>query len=493
MRLFSILLAVALRAAAPESVSDAPLAGAGAESPAPPDQLAENNTEPEPAGADPEVTDGIAANAPEPTEANGVVEGDATGRKKALWVPRTLLFVPRLAVRAVGMPLRAGSFLYDRYSLPQRISDVVLMDDGKAGILPVAGFETGLRGRIGARFFHHDLFRHGERISARASFAASGEQQHRVRLSSGGLLPRGLALELVAQYWLLRNTRFFGIGNGDLESAPIPPPGEQIDPLQDDTAIATRFKDTSQTYEATFRWAFRPHWSWNVSSGVDHRSFSRQPRGTTGDQDTLRVYRADALVGVADGLLASNSRTGLSFNNLRTSRPWLSTATPSKGWRVDGSVGYTKGIDRDDPSNFVNWNASALRLFDVYRGDRVIALRVRAAGVTGPLDEVPVVRLPQLGGSELRGYPSLRFRDRITAFGTVEYRYPIGEAASGYLFFDFGRVYRSARDIELRKWRAGGGPGLVFHTRTAFLARLFFAASVDGSLFFKVSFDPLTQ
>ncbi len=491
MRLFTILLTVALRATAPETVSDVPRSAADPVASAPADELEEAQTEV--AAPAPTQAGSHAEEAPEPTDANGVVEGHASGRNQALWVPRTLLFVPRLAVRAIAMPLRAGSFLYDRYSLPQRVSDVVLMDDGKAGLLPVAAFETGLRGRIGARFFHHDLFRHGERISARASFAASGEQLHRVRLSTGGLLPRGIELEAVAQYWLLRNTRFFGIGNGDLEPARTPSPRERIDPLQDDTAVATRFKDTSQTYEATFRWAFRPHWSWTVSSGVNQRSFSRQPQGQTGDQDTLLIYRADGLVGFGEGLLASQSQTGLSFNNLRRSHRWLSTATPSKGWRVDGSVGYTKGIGSNDPSNFVRWNASALRLFDVYRGDRVIAVRLRAEGVTGPLDEVPVVRLPELGGSDLRGYPSFRFRDRLTAFGAVEYRYPIGEAASGYLFFDFGRVYRSARDIEFRKWRAGGGPGLVFHTRTAFLARLFFAASVDGSLFFRVSFDPLTR
>ncbi len=430
----------------------------------------------------------------EPADAQGVTAGDPRQRNRALWIPRVVLFLPRQGLRAVQMPARIGAYLYDRYRLPQRFRDIFLMEDGRAGIVPVGQFSSGLGGRYGARFFHRDLLGHGERVSTRATFGFEGERLVRIRLDTGRLLGRRLGLSLVSEYWLGRNTRFFGIGNGDLRLPEDPSPNRaRIDALSDDAAVATRVKQQIQTYELGLRVGVTDNARVRVTTAVDARQFLRRPEGDRDPQDIAAIYDRGSLVGFDRGLLASRSALEFTYDSLHKTHDWVSDAMPSTGWFVHTEGGYTRGIGRTDPSNFFDWEADVQRLFDVYRGDRVIVLRARLAGVTGDLDDLPFVRLPELGGANhLRGYQRFRFRDRLSALGVVEYRYPIGEVMSGYLFFDTGRVFRSAEDIEFRRWRAGGGPGLVLHSRDAFIGRIHLAWNIDRSFFFAFNFNPLT-
>lgn len=440
-----------------------------------------------------ELTAADVGAAPSPTQAHGVEEGDRRDRKPALWVPRVLLFPGRAAVFVVALPVRGAAYLYDRYQLPQRVGTVLLMENEQAGVVPVASIQTGLGGRVGARFFHHDLFDRGVRVSTRASFGRGQARLFRTRLRSGNLLGRGVQLQAVVQFQQRRNLRFFGIGNGDeVSNRTFREP--RLDALTDDTAIPTRLTSDSQQYELGLTWRVDERVSLGLASSIDHVAFSQERSARFAREDVTRFYDPESLIGFSRGLLANTTRTELVISTLRTTNPWINRFTPSKGWFARADLAYTKGIVARDRSDFLRWAADVQRLFDVYRGDRVIVLRARAEGVTGPLDRLPITKLPELGGPvHLRGYPRFRFRDRFTAYGTIEYRYPIGEAASGYLFFDAGRVYRSPRDFELRKWRAGGGPGLILHTRGFLIARIFVAASVDGGFTFQLSLDPLTS
>ncbi|MBL4683537.1 MAG: fatty acid cis/trans isomerase [Nannocystaceae bacterium] len=431
---------------------------------------------------------------PNPREAGGVVEGDPGAHRAVLWAPRAVLYVPRLAVRAVAMPLRGFAFLYDRYQLPTKFANIFFMDDGKAAILPLANIETGNGGQYGARMFHKDLFGKRERISGRVLFGTLDQRFVGFKASSGDRLSSIVAVTAAASYWQARSHRFFGIGNNDVAELPSADRGaETIDPLADATAIDTRFKADTYEYRGGLRFKVARGLSLNLWTTLAYRSFTNLRRGESSSVNTTSVYERDSLVGYRNGLAASQTGLRLTFNNFRRVAPWISAATPSTGWKLLGEAEYTDGIRPTDPSQFVTYKFDVQRLINLYRGDRVLHLRLHWEGVTGPLRRVPFVRLPQLGGPvQLRGYPRFRFRDRLATFSVVEYRYPIGEVATGYLFFDSGRTFRSYSDIKFQKWRVGGGPGLIFHTRQDFLARIFVAFANDGSVFFNLNFDPLS-
>ena len=89
--------------------------------------------------------------------------------------------------------------------------------------------------------------------------------------------------------------------------------------------------------------------------------------------------------------------------------------------------------------------------------------------------------LPRLGGSELlRGYDTDRFRDRIAALGSVQYRWQLHQRLSAYLFTDTGRVYRDADSLTFAGLRLGYGGGLELGSGSGFVARAQLASSIDG-------------
>ncbi len=112
-------------------------------------------------------------------------------------------------------------------------------------------------------------------------------------------------------------------------------------------------------------------------------------------------------------------------------------------------------------------------------------------GVTGELDDVAFSDLPRLGGPLLlRGYDQDRFRDRISTLATAEYQWHLQNTIYGYLFVDGGRVFESWSALELDGVRVGYGGGIQFTTKSIFVARAQLATSIDGGLFFSLSFDP---
>src|SRR5262249_8960582 len=130
---------------------------------------------------------------------------------------------------------------------------------------------------------------------------------------------------------------------------------------------------------------------------------------------------------------------------------------------------------------------------DLYRGDRILLLRLFVEGVTGPLDRIPFTDLPRLGGPQfLRGYPRDRFRDRGLWLGTAEDQYPVTQEIAGYLVLDARRVERDRLDASFARVRYGIGGGIELHSATSFLLRLQLAGSLDEpGLFVKLTLDPI--
>jgi len=138
---------------------------------------------------------------------------------------------------------------------------------------------------------------------------------------------------------------------------------------------------------------------------------------------------------------------------------------------------------RGDEFGFTRVALTAHGALPVFRGDRVVALRVHASVIEPHADRaVPFFLLSHLGGaSGLRAYESLRFRDRDVVLANAEYRFPIwdigvksGLAMDAVLFFDAGLVSSALEDDlgRFEDYLTDGGFGFRIRTDSATQARL---------------------
>jgi outer membrane protein assembly factor BamA len=188
------------------------------------------------------------------------------------------------------------------------------------------------------------------------------------------------------------------------------------------------------------------------------------------------------------------SEIELRYDSQRISRYYLSDAVPSTGWLAWLAVGYQAGVGTND-GRFPRLAADVQRYINLHAGHRVLVARLTFEAVGGDVGEVPFIDLPALGGKQiLRGYRRDRFRDLRAGTLSVEYEYPISSVSSGFLFTEVGRVWRDREelfDTGAGDLRVGYGGGLQLHSKEAFRARLTLSSSVDGDVFFSLTFDPV--
>ena len=409
----------------------------------------------------------VAARAPRPDEASGIARDDRTPlADRWLWLPRAALFVPRMAVWAVGQPVRGAAYAYEKYDLPGRLRATFFSVDGTLGVYPVARYETGFGFTAGARLVHADVLGERERLKLRADVGGRYRQAYGASFRTGERLGP-IVVELDTSYERRPQEQFYGIGMGD--------------------AVATRFREdlvrNVLAVDAPLVGPLRARLSgaWMV------RDFAG-----TGDADSLEAhYDTTALVGWDEGVDNLYVEAELVYDSRRPGSDYASRAFDATGWLASAHAGMSRGIG-DDRSELVAYGGELQRYIDLYDGSRVLVLRVLVEAVTG--DVVPFIDLPRLGGSEyLRGYPSGRFRDRAIALGTVEYAWDLGNYLGAYAFVDTGRTWSTLADVDgpgLRDLRVGYGAGVQVHSRTSFLTRLQLAASADGDVFFELALSP---
>jgi hypothetical protein len=179
----------------------------------------------------------------------------------------------------------------------------------------------------------------------------------------------------------------------------------------------------------------------------------------------------------------------LVYDSRRPSTVYASRVIDATGWYASVHSGVTRGLG-DDPSEFTSYGGEVQRFFDLYRGTRVLALRVLVEAISD--GEASFIDLPRLGGTELlRGYPSGRFRDRALTLATTEYTWDLGNFLAAYLFVDAGRVWPSIRDVTFdTPLRVGYGGGIQLHTTASYLGRVQLAASRDGDYVLELVLAP---
>lgn len=429
------------------------------------------------------------AGAPSPDQARGVERAEPAGAGNNLRIlPRVVLFPARVALWVVDAPLRGSFWLYERYQLRNRFKAIFFNDTGTVGLYPVAFFETGFGLNAGLRFIHRDLFR-GVNFKARASFGGPYRQLYSAKLGSGDLLGDRVELELEGEYELRPKDRFFGIGNGDdLDEVPMP-----VDPYVDPAAVDTRFREDLSRLSLGGDFHIAGPLSARLSSALLWRTFDESDPGDLKTATPLdEAYVPAALPGFEEGVSYSYNELEVRIDTRGSASRYEMPTIPSTGVLLSGFGGVARDFGTRLPVDFVRYGADVQAFLRLAESPRLFALRAYVEGVTGDLDEIPFVDLPRLGGPILlRGYVRDRFRDRVLGLTSLEYQFDVGHMVAGFLFADAGRVYPRLRDVEIQDIRVGYGGGLQIQTPNSFIGRFSVASSIDGGLFFILSFDPV--
>jgi AAA family ATP:ADP antiporter len=162
----------------------------------------------------------------------------------------------------------------------------------------------------------------------------------------------------------------------------------------------------------------------------------------------------------------------------------LDTRT-APGYTARGGFYRVDLTDSRDTGNgqysFQRIDAEAQRYIPIMRDNWVIALRgLVSTTTTADGHDVPFFLLPDLGGRDLRGYSSWRFRDRNRVLLTGEYRWAAGPYVDMSLFMDAGTVARRFDDLDLGRMRTSQGIGVSFHTQSQTALRVELARSTEG-------------
>jgi len=401
-------------------------------------------TEPQPAPQpEPVAPEPDWSRAPRPDEASGVEHEAATPvQEHLLWIPRTILLVPRWVVWSVSQPVRGGAYVYERYDLPGVFRRTFFNVSETFGIYPIATYETTFGVTMGARLVHRDLFGEHERLKLRANWGGRYQQAYGINVRSGRRIPH-LSLELDGSYERRPDEPFYGIGN--------------------DADMETRFQEDLVRSVLTLDAPIVDALSFRVETAV----VNREVMGMR--VDNTRV----------EGQLVYDSRQPSSI--------YANKVLDATGWFASVYGGFTRGIG-DDPSRFTSYGTEVQRFLDLYHGTRVLALRLLVEEIRGTAS---FIDLPRLGGTEfLRGYPSGRFRDNALALATAEYTWDLGNFFAAYTFVDAGRVYPSLGDFTFEDLRIGYGIGVELHTDRAYIGRVQVAASRDGDFLLDLVLSP---
>lgn len=430
---------------------------------------------------DHETTAADVAGAPVPGDESGRIDGGDGGDSLLRRGVRGILFVPKVAVDVALTPVRATVWAFDRYNLIDRYYRVFFNDDRTIGLIPTASYESGFGGNVGARFVDRDLFGAHEHLSLHAATGGQFRQIYHASLLTGDRLGRHVKLELDGQYELRPRDPFYGIGNNDDSSMPAAP----VDPRVDPTAVETRYRGRVARAASVLDVRLSDGFHVRNSSELTDRTFM-----VSMDAKPIEaVYDPSVLVGYS-GLRYAYSELELRFDNRHSTSPFETRSLYSTGSLAAVFAGRVHRLDAG--SDYWRYGADLQHFIRLAEGPRVLAVRLHGEGVSGTLSEVPFIDLPHLGGSSfLRGYPTDRFRDRVAAFGSVDYEWDLSPEVSASLFVDAGRVFPSIGDLSLDRMRVGYGISLQGHTDRAFGLQGSLASSIDGGLFLNLSFNPV--
>lgn len=398
-----------------------------------------------------------------------VVRGERwDGRQRAphsrlydlLWVPRVLLFVPRLIFDGISWPIGAAARFIEHHNLQTWAKDALTTQDGTIGVRPVLDFATGYRPAFGLTFFDEKLL--GPKTDFRLTLAGDFED---VIAAAVQLRPthedRAVEYRLGASFKRRNDFLFSGIGMAEARSNPNTRYGadlldvtNQVDLLASDHVrfgldgafLLRRFRDAPPVGDDP-----------SISQVYCVRLLGRCVPGTVSDRE---------VPGFNQG--AQFFRGGVSLRVDTRNRRF----TPSNGALIEVGASYAQEL----PSG-AHWfftHGTVVGAFALLGSSRVLLVRATTLAVWQlGNDPVPFSELPVLGDPDmLRGVRRGRFRDDSLVLGTAEYRWPIWMWMDASLFVDYGGVFGPAyRGFDLREMVPAIGAAVRVRTSHQFYLR----------------------
>jgi hypothetical protein len=407
--------------------------------------------------------------APLPGEESGRIDDTTTGPiSTSRAIARGALFVPRLVVATVLAPVRGSLYLHDRYQIGPWYWRVFWNDDRTVGVIPLLGIDSGFGLNVGARFVANDQLGWGENITAQASTGGRFAQRYLARFRTAGPhdalgRPR-LAFELGGEIEDRIREPFYGIGNSD-------------------PAIETRFREDARRARTGLGVRLAGDLYLRGAVQVSDLAYDGGEQGTSIEM----VYDTSQLAGF-DGVRDLYGEVELRYDSRRAVGPWDAPVLPATGWfaSIYGGRDRQFGMLGD----YWRYGADLQRFTRLGVGPRILIARLRGEAVSN--DETAFSELPELGGvTLLRGYAPDRFRDRVSALGTLEYQWDLNRYVMANIFIDAGRVYSSLDELSFDNLRVGYGFGVALHFVTTYVGRAHIATSKDGGVFLHLAFDPV--
>ncbi|NIV91833.1 BamA/TamA family outer membrane protein [candidate division KSB1 bacterium] len=341
-------------------------------------------------------------------------------------VPGKVITLP-VSLFFKGLAKAAGFVDYNDIIL--RITDILTNEDGTRKVRPVFTPVSG----GGLIFIQDNLFKNGMNFRAAASFGIRTRRNFYGKLRDTQLFAPKLGLQISGFYKRLPDEDFFGIGNNSFEA-------NQTNYLHDESNFELEFL-TGPFGRALIGAGFSLS-NVNIQEGKD-------PNVPTLDS----LFTANQIPGFSGADMWT-----LLFRVYRDTRNV--TGHPTCGGEAFFSYEYSQQLDGSE-FGYSKFTLDVRHYFELFY-QRVIALRFRTE-ITDNIgqNKIPFFRLGALGGSEiLRGYRSVRFRDKDLMLGGIEYIWPIHAMASVYGFFEEGRVFTDVFDdftFNDFKYSVGGG------------------------------------
>lgn len=406
----------------------------------------------------------------------------------ALILARLALTFPRYALKLLFFPIQKSIELVDRHAAVARalgaIRDALPITretdpltaeneaESSGGVAPQVELDSFSGLSAGLKAFDEDLAGHGEYGSAEVRIGGMYDVAAQLALRAPRFGGSHLWLESMTRYESEPALLFSGIGRASREGG-----GEGLDPRR--AAVPTRYQQQRSTsmLRAGYTGGERGR---SLQLGVTALYSVRDVSASARQPSIETVYDTGQLAGFGERVSSLETDLNVTFDTLKP--PLLANS----GVHVDLFAGRVPQL-----TGYRYWHEGldAIVYVNLYRGDRVLALRALLEGVQGEHGYVPFADLPSLGGPHrLRGYARDRFRDAAAALASVDYHYPIHQYVAGALFVEAGRVESSFGACFDARWSSSFGAGFFIRSREKQLFSFHFA--YGDALRFYLTTDP---
>jgi len=395
-----------------------------------------------------------------------------------------LLQVPQLLWTGLVYPLGQFTIYAERNKLPQRVNHFFTNEAGTFGLFPQVqlGGETG--SGAGARIFHTQLF--GADVMAEALFVYGGERgQTGAAFLGDESIAAGRGYWHAQTDWLQTRNESATVNGGWRDSNLRLLQLEQLDIVSTLGWRLHAYETESFTKNAfaEARIGFgrrRLTERFNVELPFITPGYTVEAHQRVGQGETIALFSAGVRLAYDDRDYTPPTQELSHPPNYQLPgrilhhdgefyHSFRDVYNPEGGSLAELEFDFFSG---NKDARFIKVGAEVQRFFTLFWRYRVLALRARLDKVSavGAESIVPYTDLVTLGGSQrLRGYRRGALRGEGGLLLSAEYRWPIWDTWSAYLFWDEGQVFDRYGDIEGRSFLSSWGGGINLRTAEAFL------------------------